>query len=75
MNPIPLPNLPAGADARIAGIDGDPAMARKLLSLGLRVGTRIHLLQQRRWGVVVATAGTRVALGAGVADKVLVHLL
>ncbi|MEW7976519.1 MAG: FeoA family protein [Candidatus Sedimenticola endophacoides] len=75
MNPIPLPNLPAGTDARIAGIDGDPAMARKLLSLGLRVGTRIHLLQQRRRGVVVATAGTRVALGAGVADKVLVHLL
>ena len=71
----PLHNLAAGTEAQITEIQGDPSMTRKLLSLGLRVGSRINVLQQRRKGVVVATAGTRVALGASVADKVLTQTL
>lgn len=47
-------------------------MTRRLLSLGLRVGTEVDVLHRRGQGVVVARAGIRVALGAGVADKLYV---
>jgi ferrous iron transport protein A len=47
-------------------------LTHRLLSLGLRVGSEIELTQRRGGGVVVACEGTRVALGAGVAEKLLV---
>jgi ferrous iron transport protein A len=61
-----------GTHTRIAAIEGDREMTRRLLSLGLRVGAEVDVLQRRGRSVVVANgAGTRVALGASIAEKVL----
>jgi ferrous iron transport protein A len=61
--------LPVGAHARIVELHGGREMIRRLLSLGLRVGSEIEVVQHRGRGVVVASHGVRVALGAGVAAK------
>jgi ferrous iron transport protein A len=74
-NPTTLDHIPAGQQARIEKIQGDRSLARRLLGLGLRVGSEISVLQQRNRGVVVATAGTRVALGSSIADKLLMQPL
>ncbi len=74
-NSVTLDHVPTGAQARITRIQGDKGLARRLLGLGLRVGSEITVLQQRRRGVVVANAGTRVALGSSVADKLLMQPL
>jgi len=74
-NTVTLDRIPAGTLARITRIQGDKGLARRLLGLGLRVGSEISVLQQRRRGVVVASAGTRVALGSSVADKLLMQPL
>ncbi len=74
-NPVTLDHIPAGQQARITKIQGDKGLARRLLGLGLRVGSEISVLQQRNRGVVVATAGTRVALGSSIADKLLMQPL
>jgi len=50
-------------------------MTRRLLSLGLRIGSRIKVIQHRGKGVVVACEGNRVALGGGVADRILMQSL
>jgi len=72
---IALPQLPAGQRARISAILGDRNMTRRLLSLGLRVGSEISVVQQRNRGVVVARAGNRVALGSSIADKLMMEPL
>lgn len=46
-------------------------MTRRLLSLGLRVGSKVDVVQHRGRGVVVASHGVRVALGGGIAAKML----
>ncbi|WP_428609976.1 FeoA domain-containing protein [Sedimenticola sp.] len=74
-NPVTLDQVPAGVHARITRIQGDKGLARRLLGLGLRVGSEISVLQQRNRGVVVANAGTRVALGSSVAEKLLMQPL
>jgi len=71
-SPTSLSQLRVGQRVRIAEIRGGRDMTRRLLSLGLRVGTEIDVLHRRGRGVVVASAGTRIALGAGVADKLYV---
>jgi ferrous iron transport protein A len=68
----PLAKLPVGSHVCIKQIAGGRQLTHRLLSLGLRVGSEIELTQRRGGGVVVANAGTRVALGAGVAEKLLV---
>lgn len=71
-NPTALSQLRVGQHVRITEIRGGREMTRRLLSLGLRVGTEVDVLHRRGQGVVVARAGIRVALGAGVADKLYV---
>jgi ferrous iron transport protein A len=71
-----LCDLPNGCHARVLQIQGGKELHRKLLSLGLRVGSELNLLQHRHRGVVVAThAGTRLALGGGIAEKLLMQPL
>jgi len=68
----PLNLLQVGATATIQKINGDSKLSRKLLGLGLRVGSQIDIVQHRNRGVVVANSGNRVALGQTIADKLLV---
>jgi ferrous iron transport protein A len=68
---VSLASLPVGSRARIERLLGGRQMTRRLLSLGLRVGSVLEVVQQRGRGVVVASRGIRVALGAGVAEKLL----
>jgi ferrous iron transport protein A len=69
---ISLAYLPVGKRARIEEMAGGRQMVRRLLSLGLRVGSEVEVVQHRGRGVVVASHGIRVALGGGVAEKLLI---
>ena len=74
----PTTNLLAlhkGDSGRIASIEGDSILIRRMLSLGLRVGAVVNMVNHRGKGVVIQNAGTRVALGSGVAEKLLVEPL
>ncbi len=51
--------------------EGGRQLLRRLISLGLPLGAEISVLQQRGRGVVVANGGIRVALGSGIADKLM----
>ena len=70
-----LLSLQNGHSGRIASIEGDRQMIRRMLSLGLRVGTVVDMLNHRGKSVVIQNAGTRVALGPGIAEKLLVEPL
>jgi len=67
--------LQNGHRGRIASIDGDRQMVRRMLSLGLRVGTVVDMLNHRGKSVVIQNSGTRVALGPGIAEMLLVEPL
>ena len=70
--PVSLGSMPVGVHALVVRVNGDRDITRRLLSLGLRVGSEVVVLQRRGRSVVVANgAGTRVALGATIAEKVL----
>ena len=62
-----------GEHARIAEIRGDRQFIRRLLSLGLRVGSEVNVLHRRGGGVVVISDGNRVALGGTIAERLMVE--
>jgi ferrous iron transport protein A len=65
----PVSALPEGAHACIASLDLAPRLARRLLALGLRPGSRIQVFQRRGHGFVLAVGPTRVAIGADLASR------
>jgi ferrous iron transport protein A len=66
---IPLSELPTGILGRLERINGGRQLTRRLWSLGLREGSLIIVLHRRGQGLVVASNGVRIAIGAGIADK------
>jgi ferrous iron transport protein A len=69
----PLGKLPLGIPARLAEIRGGQQLTRRLLGLGLRVGSRVTVLHHRGRGVVLSNGDTRVALGGGIVEKLWVE--
>lgn len=69
---LPLDALSPGAAARLAEIRGGRTLQRKLGALGLRVGTELRVEHRRGRGLVVAAGASRIALGGGIVDKLLV---
>ncbi|HBE92035.1 MAG TPA: ferrous iron transport protein A [Gammaproteobacteria bacterium] len=67
-----LNEFETGQRVRLKQISGDRSLVRRLLGLGLRNGVELDIVQFRSNGVVVARGETRIALGTGVADKLLV---
>ncbi|MEN8129108.1 MAG: FeoA family protein [Pseudomonadota bacterium] len=70
-----LSQLEVGARARIIHIKGNRNLVRRLLSLGLREGVEVDIIQRRGRSVVVAGSGTRVAIGSSIAEKLFMQPL
>lgn len=66
---IKLSELPHGTPAQLTAIRGGHQLTRRLLALGLRQGSVLQIVQRRGQGLVLATGEVRIAVGAGIADK------
>ncbi len=71
----PMTEIPVGRRARLVKIEGGRELTRRLLGLGLSINDEVEVLQHRGRGVVVARGGNRIALGGGVAEKLMAELL
>ena len=70
---VPLSFLPEGGTAVIVDFYGGRNMITRLMAMGLTVGTKIRIVKSTGPGpVLIEVRGTRLALGRGVATKILV---
>jgi ferrous iron transport protein A len=60
---------------RVVALLGGRELQRRLLALGLRLGSVVTVVQHRGRGLVVSQGETRIALGGGVAEKIRVERL
>lgn len=71
---LPLPMLPPGTEATLVDVRGGGGVRRHLADMGLVPGVRIRVLNGTSCGpVVIAVGDTRLALGRGMAHKILVR--
>lgn len=70
--PLPLEFLRAGEWAEVAEIAGEPGWVGRMAELGLRVGSRVHVVQGGS-PCLVQLNGTRLCLRGSQAMLVLVH--
>lgn len=73
-NPTSLDQLPAGFRATLINFCDNRAVTNRLASLGFTPGADVRMTQNFGHGPLIVTVrGTRVALGRGEAEKILVH--
>jgi len=70
--PFPLSMASEGVPVRIHALHGGKGLSRRLTELGLNVGAQIAVVQRQGAGVLIARGETRIALGGGMAAKILV---
>ena len=73
--PVDLASLPAGAKATVLSIAGGFGAAHRLDSMGIRPGVRLRKISGQPFGgpVTVEVGGGRIALGHGLARKILIQ--
>jgi len=71
---IPLTNLRPNETGTVTGFQGGQGMARNLEGLGIRIGCRIKIVgyQFMRGPVLVSCGNTQVAIGFGMAKRIMV---
>jgi ferrous iron transport protein B len=69
---FPVTALDEGQEATVRLLSGGEALTGRLAAMGIIPGTRIKLLRKSRGQIIVLASDTRVALGKGQAEKILV---
>ncbi len=72
MEYLSLVNLRAGDTCKVARIQAGNSAARPLYELGFDTGAQIEVQKDDRGSMNVALGGHKVALGRGLAEKMLV---
>ena len=70
---VPLWQAPMGVPLRIEAIQADKATEKRLLSMGMPLGTLVEILHRRGAAVVLAVGGARLAVGSDMARRILVE--
>jgi len=71
-----LSEVPEGKVVRVVGFAGGSGALRKLMELGIREGSIIRVVRNANIGpIIVEVEGSRIALGRGLASKVLVEVM
>lgn len=73
--PFPLMLADDGERVRIQTLQGGKGLAKRLTELGLNPGTEVRIVARQGGGLVVARGETRLALGGGMASKILVEAI
>ena len=61
-----------GARVRVVALNGGAGLDRRMTEMGLNVGAELVVRQRQGGGLVVMRGETRVALGGGMAHKIMV---
>jgi ferrous iron transport protein A len=73
---VPLTMLRAGQSGKIVGIQGGPGLINRLNALGIRLGKRLTKVSSMlmRGPVTVQVGGAQVAMGFGMARRVIIEV-
>jgi len=71
---MPLSMVPPGQEVELVAVQGGWGIRRRLAEMGLNPGVRIKVIQSdfRGGPLIIAVRDTRLALGHGMAHKIMV---
>jgi ferrous iron transport protein A len=71
----PLTELPKGSKVKVVDIVAGKGLRDRLLQMGLTPGTIVEVVENSSGPIILSVRGVTIALGRGMASKVLVEEL
>ncbi len=68
-----LLTLKKGDEGKVKFIDAGKCATRRLYEMGLNIGAPIKIIKNDTGPIIVSLAGNKIALGRGLAEKVLLE--
>lgn len=75
INNIPLTEAPRKTFVKLVSIEGGLSITRRLMELGLTPGVHLKVIQDSGGPLIINVRNSKIALGRGMADKLLVDLI
>ena len=72
---LPLAQVPPGKNAKIVRIAGGSTLIARLYQMGILPGTVVKVIMNSGGPVIIEVKNSSVALGRGMAHKILVELI
>ena len=70
---IPLNAISIGKCAKVSSLEGGEKMCKKLMEMGMNTGSIIKIVKNDIGALIVKVGETRLVLGRGMAQKVIVR--
>ncbi len=71
--PVLLDTLPAGARARVVQVNAGPRLSMRLFEMGIVPGSVVEVVANNRGPILIRVRGVTLAIGRGMAKKILVE--
>lgn len=68
-----LVSLKNGDEGKVKLIDAGRCATRRLYEMGLNIGATIKIIKNDTGPIIISIAGSKIALGRGLAEKVLLE--
>jgi len=72
---LPLGQAPAAIPLRITAVRAGKKLEKRMISMGMPLGTEVEILYRRGGSVVLVVGTSRIALGAGMVSKIMVEVI
>ena len=72
---LPLGQAPMTIPLRITAVRAGKKLEKRMISMGMPLGTEIEILYRRGGSVVLVVGTSRIALGAGMVSKIMVEVI
>ena len=72
---IPLREAPVGVPLRVHTLRADKTLEKRLISMGMPLGSEVEIVHKRGPSVVRAVGSSRIALGSEMVRKILVEVV
>lgn len=71
---LPLAALPEGCKGKVVKVEAGLGLVRRLGEMGFVKGARVKMLRSTSGPIMVQLYGSRIALGRGVASRIIVEV-
>jgi ferrous iron transport protein A len=72
---LPLGKASVGVPLRITAVRAGKTLEKRMISMGMPLGTEIEILYRRGGSVVLVVGSSRIALGMGMVSKIMVEVI
>ncbi len=72
---LQLSGMKAGEEGIVRQVTGGMGFIKKLINIGIRIGSKVKVINASKGPIIISSEGTKAAIGKGAASKILIEII